>query len=105
MLLYRPMVLPSRLLRRGAGGTLKSTRSAAGDIICTFMPFFLLLVEARRTCKGLLESLSVSHGTEHSWRGHQRQEAVLGVYSRTCYALWSADIRYPSVMVMPAYAG
>src|SRR5919199_6077715 len=42
MLLYRPMVLPSRLARRGAGGTLKSTRSAAGDMICTCMPFFLL---------------------------------------------------------------
>src|SRR5262245_3463842 len=75
------MVLLSRLLRRGAGGTLKSTLSAAGDMICTFMPF-LLWVAARRLCGGLREFLGVSHGTEHNWRGHQRQGTGLGVDGR-----------------------
>jgi hypothetical protein len=52
-------------------------------MICTFMPFFLLLIEARRRTGSLRERFSASYGTEHSRRGNQRQEAILGVDGRT----------------------
>src|SRR5215211_5944772 len=76
MLLYRPMVLPSRLARRGAGGTWKSTLSAAGDIICTFM-LFLLSVGTRRPCGGSAGTLlGASHGPEPRRRGNHSQGAT-----------------------------
>src|SRR5262245_9240693 len=64
MLLYRPMVLPSRLARRGAGGTWKSTLSAAGDMICTFMRFSSRVTHGGRA--GVLRGLlGASHAAEH----------------------------------------
>jgi len=42
-------------------------------------------------------------GVKMVW--HWRESRRLCLCTRACYALWSADILYQSVMVIPAYAG
>jgi hypothetical protein len=68
------------------------------------MPF-LLWVAARRLCGGLREFLGVLHGTEHSWRGHQRQEAVFGVDGRNRVPNASLCSNYEKAKINKTYFG
>src|SRR5207247_106374 len=81
------MVLPSSLARRGAGGTWKSTRSAAGDMICTFMPFLLL----RATRPLALYRASSAHGD-----GRDLPQLGQHLLGEARDALFGLDMRHES---------